>query len=205
MGIRIIRAGGWLSIRTDAGTIEPGFDIATLPDSRAGTFGVALSAGISAFRVLRPIQRETLAHKPFAEIGAADRTGRDGAAIWVEAEGRAVNRTPGNECIKIVCRLRATTILQTVLAAAQLAAFGRVDTPEPNARSMYFQRVAVNDAGLTHKIVGHAALDNSRTINTRARRLLMTLRTSDYRKLRGLNFGQFSSGFSEGRFSGRSG
>jgi hypothetical protein len=27
----------------------------------------------------------------------------------------------------------------------------------------------------------------------------------DYRKSRGLNFGQFSSGFSDGRFSGRSG
>jgi hypothetical protein len=75
--------------------------------------------------------------------------------VQANGEGRAVNRTPGNECIKIVCRLRATTILQTVLAAAQLAAFGRVDTPEPNARSMYFQRVAVNGAGLTHKIVGH--------------------------------------------------
>jgi hypothetical protein len=29
--------------------------------------------------------------------------------------------------------------------------------------------------------------------------------TCDYRRLRGLNFGQFSSGFSEGRFLGRSG
>src|SRR6516165_159265 len=33
----------------------------------------------------------------------------------------------------------------------------------------------------------------------------MTLDISGYRTLRGLNFGQFSSGFSEGRFSGRSG
>ena len=35
--------------------------------------------------------------------------------------------------------------------------------------------------------------------------VLITLGTSDYRRLRGLNFGQFSSGVSEGRFSGRSG
>ena len=104
MGIRIIRAGGWLSIRTDAGTIEPGFDIATLPDSPACALGITLSFAISTLRVLRPVQRQALAHKPFAKISAADRTGRDRAAIWVEAERRAVNRTPGNECIKVVLR-----------------------------------------------------------------------------------------------------
>ena len=58
------------------------------------------------------------------------------------------------KCIKVVCGLRATTVLQTVLAAAELAAFRRVDTPEPNANSMNFQRVAIDDAGLTNKIIG---------------------------------------------------
>jgi hypothetical protein len=33
----------------------------------------------------------------------------------------------------------------------------------------------------------------------------MSFGISGYRKLRGLNFGQFWSGFSDGRFSGRSG
>src|SRR6516162_2287470 len=102
MGIRIIRACGWLSIRTDAGTIEPGFDIATLPDSPAGALGIVLSFAISALRVLRPVQRQASTYEPFAEIGAADRTGRNRPAIWVEAEGRAVDRTSGNECIKVV-------------------------------------------------------------------------------------------------------
>src|SRR5262249_33620453 len=106
--------------------------------SPAGALGVTLSFAISALRVLRPVQRQALAQKPFAEIGAADRTGRDRAAIWVEAERRAVDRTPGNECIKIICGLRATTVLQTVLAAEELAAFRRVDTPEPDADSMKF-------------------------------------------------------------------
>src|SRR5262249_45228093 len=131
--------------------------VTSFPDSPAGALGITLSFAISALRVLRPVQRQPLAHKPFAEIGAADRTGRNRAAVWVEAAGRAVDRTPGNECIKVVCGLCATTVLQTVLAAAELAAFWRVDTPEPNADSMNFQRVAINDAGLTNKIIGQRA------------------------------------------------
>src|SRR5689334_699197 len=41
---------------------------------------------ISAVRVLRPIQRQTASHKPFPKIPARNRTGRDRAAIPVEAE-----------------------------------------------------------------------------------------------------------------------
>ena len=40
------------------------------------------------------VQRQALVHKPFAEIGAADRPGRDRPAIGVEAEGRTISRTP---------------------------------------------------------------------------------------------------------------
>src|SRR6516162_9450933 len=97
MRVGVIRAGLRLSVRTDAGAIEPRLDVASLPDSAPGALGIALSFAISALRVLGPVQRQALAHKPFAEISAADRTGRNRAAIWVEAEGRAVNRTPGNE------------------------------------------------------------------------------------------------------------
>ena len=35
--------------------------------------------------------------------------------------------------------------------------------------------------------------------------MLLNVGISGYRKLRGLNFGQFCSGFSDGRFWGRSG
>jgi hypothetical protein len=132
MRVGVIRTGPRLSARSNAGAIEPWFDVTALPDSPTGALGVTLSRIISAFRVLRPVQRQALAHKPFAEIGAADRTSRDRAAIWVEVEGGAVDRTPGNECVKVVCGLRATTILQTVIAAAELTAFRRVDTPEPD-------------------------------------------------------------------------
>jgi hypothetical protein len=118
MRVGVIRTGARLSIRTDAGAIEPWLDVAAFPDSPAGAFGVALSAIVSAFRVLRPIQRQALAYKPFAEVGGTDRTGRNRPAVWIEAEGRAVYRTPGDERVKVVCCLRTTTILQTVIAAA---------------------------------------------------------------------------------------
>ena len=49
---------------------------------------------------------------------------------------------------------RHSDIADAVLAAAQLAALGRIDAPKPDARSMDFQRVAVDDAGLTNKIIG---------------------------------------------------
>jgi hypothetical protein len=50
MRVGVIRTGGRLSIRADAGTIEPWLDVAAFPDSPVGTFGVALSATISTFR-----------------------------------------------------------------------------------------------------------------------------------------------------------
>ena len=71
MGVCVVRTVGGFSACADAGSIEPRLDVAALPDSAAGVFGVALSAIISAFGVLGPIQRQALAYKPFAEIGAA--------------------------------------------------------------------------------------------------------------------------------------
>ena len=157
MRVRIIRTVGGLPARTNAGAIEPWFDVAAFPYSPAGAFSIALGVIVSAFRVLRPIQRKPLANKPFAEIGAADRAGRNRPAVRVEVKGRAVDRTPSNECIKVVCRLRAAAILQAILAAAELSAFRRVDTPEPDAYAMNFQRVAIDDAGLTNEFIGQCA------------------------------------------------
>jgi hypothetical protein len=56
------------------------------------------------------------------------------------------------------------------------------------------------------KSFAEAALNSNRIINmTGVRCVLMSFGISGYRKLRGLNFGQFWSGFSDSRFSGRSG
>ena len=157
MCVCIVRTGGRLSARADAGAIEPRLDVAALPDSSAGAFGVALSAIISALRVLGPIQCKAVAHKPFTKIGAADRTGRNRAAIWVETERHAIDGAPGNEGVNVIRCLGATVILRTVVAAAQLAALRRVDAPKPDTRSVNLQRVAVDDAGLTNKIIGQSA------------------------------------------------
>jgi hypothetical protein len=44
MRVGVIRTGGRLSVRAYAGAIEPRLDRAAVPDSPAGTFGVAPSA-----------------------------------------------------------------------------------------------------------------------------------------------------------------
>lgn len=154
MGICVIRAGGRLPTCPDACTIEPRLDVGSLPESLAGTLSLALSLAISALRVLRPIQRNATPYKPFSEIPACDRAGRDGPAIRVEADWNTIDGTAGNEGVKVVRRLRTATILQAVFAAAQLTALRCIDTPKPDTRSMYFQRIAVDHASLSDKIVG---------------------------------------------------
>jgi hypothetical protein len=118
MGTYVVRIVGGLSARADAGAIEPRFDIAALPDTSTGALGVALSPVVSAFRILKPVQSKAITYEPFAEIGAVDRTSRNGAAIWVEAERDTVDGAPRNVSAEVVCRLGATAILRAVLATA---------------------------------------------------------------------------------------
>ncbi len=154
MGICIVRTGGRLSTCADACTIEPWLDVAALPKSLAGALSLALSFAISALRVLRPIQRKAVAYKPFTEINTSDRAGRNRAAVRVEADWNTIDGTAGNEGVKVVRGLRTTPILQAVFAAAQLAALRCIDAPKPDAHSMHFQRVAVDIAGLSGKLIG---------------------------------------------------
>lgn len=154
MGICIVRTGGRLSTCADACTIEPRLDRAALPESSVRALSLALSFVIPALRVLGPIQRKTVAYKPTTEILACDRAGRDRAAIRVEADWNTIDGTAANEGIKVVRGLSTTPILQTVVATAQLAALRCIDAPEPDAHSMYFQCVAVDNTGLADKIVG---------------------------------------------------
>jgi len=55
--------------------------------------------------------------------------------------------------VEIIRRLGTATILQAVLAPAELRALRRVDAPQANARTVNFERVAFDDAGLP----GHVA------------------------------------------------
>ena len=56
--------------------------------------------------------------------------------------------------MKVIRCFRATSILQAVFAPAELAALWRVNAPKADARSVDFQRIAVDDAGLPGEIVG---------------------------------------------------
>jgi hypothetical protein len=71
---------------------------------------------------------------------------------------------------------------------------------------MNFQCVAIDDAGLSSKIIRpcRARLQQRHQYDEGSTQA-HDVDISSYRKLRGLNFGQFWSGFSDGRFSGRSG
>lgn len=111
MGICIVRTGGRLSTFADACTIDPRLDVAALPESSARALSLALSFVIPALRVLGQIQRKAVAYKPFSEIPACDRAGRDRSAIRVEADWNTIDGTAGNEGVKVVRGLRTATIL----------------------------------------------------------------------------------------------
>jgi hypothetical protein len=82
MSVGIIRTGGPLSARADTSAIR--LRIAALPHSLAGPLRFALSAVISVFRVLGPIQCKAIAHAPFAEIDAGNRTGCDRPTVSIK-------------------------------------------------------------------------------------------------------------------------
>ena len=70
-----------------------------------------------------------------------------------------------------VCSLpRRATVRQAVIPAAKLAGFGGVDAPQPNARPVDLQRVAVDDACLTRKILGNRCAGRERDNHRRRRR-----------------------------------
>lgn len=102
--------------------------------------------------ISRPIQRETIADQPFPQIGGPDETCRDRTPILVRGNGGATHWTSGDENIQFVGRLRAAAVQIAVGTPAQLIAFRRVDTPKPDPGSMYFQRITINDTGLSDKI-----------------------------------------------------
>ena len=112
MGVGVVRAVGRSAAHSDARPIQPWFDVAALPDSLTQALGVALGLTVLAFGVLRPIQREAVAHEPFAKICATDRTGRDRPAIGVEVQRKTADRAPGDEGVEVVCGHRAAAVLE---------------------------------------------------------------------------------------------
>lgn len=102
--------------------------------------------------ISRPIQRETTADQPFPEVGSPDKTCRDRTPILVCGNRGATHRSAGDETIQFVGRLGAAAVQIAVSTPAQLAAFRRINTPKPDAGSMYVQGITIDDTGLSDKI-----------------------------------------------------
>jgi hypothetical protein len=149
---RIVRAVCGISVGANTGPVEPRFNVAAFPNAAAGMLRASLSCIISPLGKLRPVERKAAADKPFAEIGAAGRTRRDRSSVLIQVHRHAVDRTLGNEGVKIIRGLSAATILQTVVAAAQLGALRCVDPPKPDPRAVNLQCVAVDGAGLPNQV-----------------------------------------------------
>ena len=150
---RIVRAVCGTSVGANTGSIEPGFNVAAFPDAAAGMLRASLSSIISPLGKLRPVERKAAADKPFAEISASDRTGGHRSAVLIQVHGHAVDRTACDEGIQIIRGFGAATILQTVVAAAQLSALRCVNLPKADPRAVDLQCIAVDDAGLPDQVI----------------------------------------------------
>ena len=100
-----------------------------------------------------------MAGKPFPQIDAADRAGRNGSAVVIQPDRGTSDRAARDESIEIVRGLGAALIEIAVVVAAELGAFRRVDAPEANAGAVDFDGVAIDDAGLTGEVGGEADAD----------------------------------------------
>ena len=109
-------------------------------------------------RVLRPIHSQAIPHEPFTKIGTADRARRYCAPVAVEIDRIAAHRPPRDECIEVVGCLRAAAVWIAVFTPTELRTLWRIDAPQPNARAVYFQRVAVDHTRLPDHVVGQRAV-----------------------------------------------
>ena len=72
MGVRVIRTVTRYPASPDTDAEKPGLDIAPCPHPSPGVFSFALDSVISPPRILRPVDCETIAHQPLAQIDIAD-------------------------------------------------------------------------------------------------------------------------------------
>jgi hypothetical protein len=108
MCVRIIRTVGRGAARPDAHAEQPWLHVAACPHAAARTIGIALCSRIPSFRILRPIQRETIANEPFAEVSAADRADRYAPPVLILGYGCTLDRSPRDEGVEIIGCIRAT-------------------------------------------------------------------------------------------------
>src|SRR5215471_12379016 len=158
MSMRVIRAIGWVTSGSHANPVQPRLDVAAFPHSAPSLLSFALNCVVSSVRVLRPIHGQSIPHEPFAKIGTADRARRYCAPVAVEIDWIAAHRPPRDECIEVVGCLRAAAVWIAVFAPAELRTLWCIDAPQPDARAVYFQRVAINHTRLPDHVVGRRSI-----------------------------------------------
>ena len=68
MRICVIRTIFWVAARSDADSIQPWLDVAARPKASPSLLRITLNITVPAARILRPVQREAIAHEPSAQI-----------------------------------------------------------------------------------------------------------------------------------------
>src|SRR5258707_10463847 len=95
-----------------------GARLGSVPGRKLGLESAVDFGAVLAFRILRPIQRETIVHKPFSDIGTGDGTGCYSPPILICGDWRTIDRQPRDEGIEIIRCLRATALQVAVRAPA---------------------------------------------------------------------------------------
>src|SRR4029077_11860947 len=139
----------WPSTGSDAGPVQPGCHVAARPHAAPGMLSLSLDLVVHAMGIIRPIERQTISYQPLAEVSAVHSAGCDS---WSSEMGVQLTGPRAMKASRSFAFFRAASILQTIFAPAELCAFGRIDTPQPNACAMNFYCVAIDHTGLAGEV-----------------------------------------------------
>jgi hypothetical protein len=114
VSVRVVRTFSWSTAGSDAHPIKPRLDVTACPYASPGVLRFTLDLVEFSLRILRPIQCETVANEPFAEIDTVDRTRRHRPPVLVQRDRDATNWLARNEGVDLVRHLRSAPILQAV-------------------------------------------------------------------------------------------
>ena len=84
MRVRVIPTSGRSATGSDADAVQPRLNVAARPYAAPGKFGLMLNRAVHAFRVIRPIERETVADEPLAKVSAVHGASRDRAPVLIQ-------------------------------------------------------------------------------------------------------------------------
>ena len=109
----------------------------------------SLRCGVIAFRVFGPIKRQPLANQPISKINAGYRANGHRSLVAIAINFDARHRPTIDKGGEIIRRLLTAAIMVAVRVAAKLITFWRVDTRQPDALAMDFDRIAIDYRSLS--------------------------------------------------------